>query len=248
MHDFLINAVFALSNSLRASALELDRTGDGAIDCNTDHVLFLQLLQRELPDVRLSQKEVCALATTFEGSEPGSIDIDNFIYAIEQSALQSLNVQKPSRAQKDYERIVEVHYKAEEGRGEQPTRVVTAPRNTPTAHLLSAIQRKIRSRTSGVTTENRLFLDMDTSRTGTVSLREMLIWFHHHGLDMTEAQLTSLLHLVAERTRDRGRYAFTWSGTSDAQIGYHGFDNLIAGLVLPTGSAGKRIAPTAWLR
>ena len=93
---------------------------------------------------------------------------------------------------------------------------------------------------------------MDTSRTGRVSLKEMLTWFVGHGLAMTEAQLGGVLDLVAVSTAARGSHAFKWSGSDQAAdaggIDYHGFDNLIAGLILPTGSTGKLYAPAPWER
>jgi len=72
-----------------------------------------------------------------------------------------------------------------------------------------AIQRKLRTRSStGVATDSRLFLDMDVSRSSRVSMCEMRAWFMVHGLVLSEAQLCSVLDLVAEATRDRGAHAF----------------------------------------
>ena len=65
---------------------------------------------------------------------------------------------------------------------------------------------------------------------------------------MSSAQLSSVLELVAASTRDRGRHAFLWNGDDTTTISYHGFDNLIAGLLLPTGSTGKLFAPAPWER
>ena len=66
MHDILLNAVFNLTDSLRSSALELDRSGDGEIDC-VENKALLKLLQKELPEVTLKVNEIGALASAFEG-------------------------------------------------------------------------------------------------------------------------------------------------------------------------------------
>ena len=155
MHEFLYDAVYALANSVRASALELDRDGDGEIDC-ADHNRLLKLLQRELPEVILTAKEVGALASVFEGSEAGSILIHDLMYSLEQTALQTLITEAPSRQERTYHQYEDAEQRAEAGRDQQHTRVVTAPSNTPASLILCAIQRKLRTRsTSGVSTENR---------------------------------------------------------------------------------------------
>lgn len=247
MHEFLSDAVFALGDSIRAAALDLDRNGDGEIDAS-DHKALLKLLRREMPELVLAQHEVGALASAFQGTDAGSIVIDSFLYSVEQNALLALSNEPASAQEIAYGQYDEKAERAEAGRG-QKTHVVTAPPNTPASILLRAIQRKLRTRSgSGVATENRLFLDMDTSRSGTVSLREMLQWFSMHGLCLSEQQLSAVLDLVASSTRDRGRAAFQWGGRSDSTVCYHGFDALIAGLLLPAGPNGKLCAPAPWER
>ena len=247
MHNELIQAVFALSDSIRASALEIDRDGNGEIDAS-DHNLLLKLLTREMPELVLPRQQVGALASAFEGEVSGSIIIDSFLYSLEQNALRILSSQPPSAQQVEYEQYEQLAERAEAGRGPRE-RVIRAPTNTSASVLLRAIQRKLRSRSgSGVSTENKLFLDMDTSRTGRISVKEMIVWFEMHGLGITEKQLFSVLDLIADSTRDRGRHAFQWEGGSEASIGYHGFDNLIAGLLLPAGSTGRLFAPAPWER
>jgi hypothetical protein len=149
MHDFLIKAVFALGDSLRDAALELDLEGDGEIILN-DGKEFLKLLQRELPEVTLTSDECKGLASAFQGNSPGSLIIENFIYSCEQTAFLSLNEQEPSRQQKDYERYEISKNNAEKGRDDLHSRVISAPSNTPISNLLHAIQRKLRTRTSGM--------------------------------------------------------------------------------------------------
>ena len=78
MHDILLNAVFNLTDSLRSSALELDRSGDGKIDC-VENKALLKLLQKELPEVTLKVNEIGALASAFEGSA-GCLVVDDFMY------------------------------------------------------------------------------------------------------------------------------------------------------------------------
>ena len=156
MHDILIRAVFQLTDSIRQHSLELDSTGDGEIEVD-DHRKLLQLLQRELPDVALSPKEVGALASVFEGqSGAGSLVVDQFIYALEETAFLALSPQEKSRVQVDYEKFEALHARAEVGRVQAHTRVISAPVDTSASQLLRAIQRKLRTRSSsGVATENR---------------------------------------------------------------------------------------------
>ncbi len=248
MHDILLNAVFNLTDSLRSSALELDRSGDGEIDC-VENKALLKLLQKELPEVTLKVNEIGALASAFEGSA-GCLVVDDFMYSLEQTALSTLSSQPPSRQEQDYHQYEEAQQQAEEGRLQQHRRVVTAPANTKSSILLQSIQRKLRTRSSsGVSTENRLFLDMNSSRSSHISLHEMITWFQNHGLSMTIEQLSSVLELIVKSTSQRGTHAFRWPGANgDTSIDYHEFDNLIAGLLLPTGSTGRLYAPAPWER
>jgi hypothetical protein len=105
MHEVIKGSVYAICDSLRAAALDLDENGDGCLPASDySQKSLLELLRRELPTLNLSVAEVGALAAAFEGRDRGSLVVDDFMYSVEQVAMTSLSKSSVTQFQTDYER------------------------------------------------------------------------------------------------------------------------------------------------
>lgn len=190
---FIARKLEARFASLHDAFLSIDTEGNGSISCDGMKTSLKNIFGMEVTDSQMKALFARFAHLDDEDCEKGCNEIryGDFILNFYNAARDSSRSTASDFSGVDIRIEDEIHL-----RSALPTLdIIKPPSDTVPKDLLAALQRKILSRSShgSGTRETRLFLDMDTDRSGKVSPKEFQSWTAKMGLELTDRQCELIL-------------------------------------------------------